>query len=706
MFLFVCFGIVASQETGRLEGTVSDAATNEPLPGANITLVGTVLGAATDGNGKFIIEHLPVGEYDIQATMIGYKKEVLQKINIETAGSRTLSIKLVETVIETPELIVTANKRRQSIQDSPNSIGVMTSRDIEQKNQIYLDDFLEQASGVNFVGQQVNIRGSSGFSYGAGSRVLFLVDGVPVMPGDSGDIKWDLIPATQIERVEIIKGAGSALYGSSALGGVINVITKKASSTPVTHIRLSAGAYDRPVHQEWRWTDELQHFSDMDVDHTQKIGKKAEILLAAGRHQNLGYRQNTKALRHNASLKWNYQINGNHNLTISTNFEGGERESSLLWRNQRQALEVSPEAIGDYVESQKYGANLFHKWVASKNFGVQTRVSYFYNYWKNWYHDNITASTAQKPGMEVQGDWQLSDSNSFIFGVEGTWDHVVSGLVGPHDQTVFGFYAQNERALLSNLNLTIGLRYDNAWVDSGISDSELNPKVGFVWKAGDTFRVRASSGRGFRAPSMSERFSDSVYSGLRIIPNPDLKSETAWSHEVGANWNPTPFLYLDVSGFMNDYWDLIEPEPDANQVVQFINVTRARITGVETNLKAMPFPGLGFDIGYTFMNPQDIELDTTLAYRPRHLLTAGISFNYQQFEIGADFRYISRFEVIKVYPNDDRLDQKVLNLRTGYRIGAYALMLSVNNVFNYNYTQMERTIMPLRHFILTLSAKI
>jgi len=704
--VFTFSGFAFSQASGQLQGKISDADTNEPLPGANITLVGTLLGAASDGNGHFRIERIPAGEYTIQATMIGYKRKVIQAVRVSADAQATLDIKLSSTVIETPELIVTANKRRQSIQDTPNSVGVMTSKDIEQKNQIYLNEFLQQTSGVNFVGQQVNIRGSSGFSYGAGSRVLFLVDGVPVMPGDSGDIKWDLIPATQIERVEIIKGAGSALYGSSALGGVINIITKKASSRPITNIRLSAGAYDKPLHPEWRWTTELQRFSDLDIDHTRKIGKKAELLIAAGRHQNMGYRQNTEQLRHNASLKWSYQPNGAHHLTVSTNYEGGDRQSGLMWRSQRQALEVAPEALGDYVESQKYSANVFDKWVISRDFGLQTRVSYFYNYWKNWFHDNITASTAQRPGMEVQGDWQISEHNSLIFGAEGSWDHVLSGLVGTHNQTLFGIYVQNERALAPRLNLTLGLRYDNAWVDSGVSDSEINPKIGLVWRAGENLRIRASSGRGFRAPSMSERFSDSIYSGLRIIPNPELKSETAWSQEIGVNWNPTPLLYIDVSGFMNDYWDLIEPEPDANQVVQFINVTRARITGVETNVKAMLLPGLGVDIGYTFMHPRDIELDTTLAYRPTHLLTAGLTYSSKQLELGADFRYISRFKVIKVYPNDDRVDQKVFTIRGVYRLGDYALTLSVNNLFNYNYTQMERTIMPIRHYVLTLSAKL
>ena len=158
--------------------------------------------------------------------MMGYKK-VDKQININRTDSQQFDIRLQPTILETPELVITANKRRQSIQDSPTSIGVITSLDFREKNEIYLDNLLEHASGVNFVGSQINIRGSSGFSYGAGSRVLLLIDGVPVMPGDSGDIKWDIIPASQIERIEIIKGAGSALYGTSAFGGAVNVITKQ-----------------------------------------------------------------------------------------------------------------------------------------------------------------------------------------------------------------------------------------------------------------------------------------------------------------------------------------------------------------------------------------------------------------------------------------------------------------------------------------------
>ncbi len=705
LFIVIFISSLAAQQTGIIGGTIIDKKTGEALPGVNVSIIGTVLGAATDGSGNFVIERVPVGAVTLQVSMIGYKR-LEQQVDVQAGQTASFNVQLEETILETAEVMVTANKRRQSIQDSPNSVGVMTARDFEQKNEIRLDKLLEQASGVNFVGSQVNIRGSSGFNYGAGTRVMFLIDGVPVMPGDSGDIKWDLIPATQIERVEIVKGAGSALYGSSAMGGVINVITKKASGKPTTNIRLSSGAYDQPAHDEWRWSDKLRHFNDIDVDHTRQIGQKSEILFAAGRHQSTGYQQSTEYLRHNASFKWNYKPNGVHNLTTNIVYEGGERENSLMWRSQRHALEVDPDAVGDYVESQKYGVNLFHQWVLRKNVRLQSRASYFYNYWKNWFHDNITASTSNKPGVEIQGDWQISESNSLIFGTEGSWDLVSSGLVGDHTQYILAGYLQDEMKVINNVNLTLGLRYDYQYVNNGFSDSQLSPKAGLVWHAQEYLSFRASSGQGFRVASMSERFPDGLYSGLTIVPNPFVKSETAWSHEIGMNFNPSPFVFFDVAGFWNDYWDMIEPEADDNQVIQFINLTRARIAGVETNIKMIPHQNIMLDLGYTWMDPYDIGAERTLAYRPRHILTTAFTWSLDKLELGADYRFISRFDYLKLYENDDRVDQHVLNLRAAYNFGLVRLGFNVNNVLNYNYIQMERTLMPIRHYVLTLSSRL
>ncbi len=200
MVLFAGIQVLFSQEHGRLEGRAIDRRSGEALLGVNILLEGTVLGQITDLDGRFAIARIPAGRYSLRASMVGYKMLQQNDIVIQAGKTTSLQLQLESTLIETADVVVTASKRRQSIQESSTSVGVMTSHNLAQKNEIYLDKVLENASGVNFIGSQVNIRGSSGYNYGAGTRVLMLIDGVPILPGDSGDLKWDMV---QIGRAHV-----------------------------------------------------------------------------------------------------------------------------------------------------------------------------------------------------------------------------------------------------------------------------------------------------------------------------------------------------------------------------------------------------------------------------------------------------------------------------------------------------------------------
>nr|HQI50146.1 TonB-dependent receptor [bacterium] len=656
--------------------------------------------------GRFSINSLAPGSYDLRVSAVGYRPFLRRSIAVAAGAQVQLAVALEQTLIETGEVVVTASKRRQSIEDSPTSVGVMSNRELEQKNQVYLDKALENAAGVNFVGGQINIRGSSGYNYGAGSRVLLLIDGVPVMPGDSGDIKWSMVPASQVDHVEIVKGAGSALYGSSALGGVVNVITKNAAVKPLTHMRLSAGFYDKPMYAEWKWTDRLLHFDDIDIDHSQRIGK-SNLMLALGRHQSTGYAQNGWYQRVNGLFKWQRQLTPKATLTLSSHYETNNNGTSLMWRSQSEALSVAKEALGDRVKSDKFGLNLFHRWAANEKFALNTRVSYFRNFWKNYFHDNLNASQANRIGVELQGDYQFSNSNALTFGTEEAWDIVESGLVGNHEQYVLSGYIQNERKLISALALTLGARYDLQKVDTGFKDENLSPKVGLVWHALPWMTLRGSSGSGFRAASMSERFSNSVYSGLQLVPNPTLKSETAWSHEIGASVLLLPLLSLDLSAFRSDYYDLIEPEPTVTQEIRFVNITRARISGLETSVQLQPgIPGLSLTTAWTWMDPRDLDLDATLAYRPRRISQTTLIYRIGPVEMSADYRYIARLDQVKLYPLEDRVAQKTLDLHLTWHYRQWSLGGHLNNARNHNHTQMERTLLPIRNYMLTLSGTI
>ena len=131
-----------------------------------------------------------------------------------------------------------------------------------------MEDALRYVPGINMVDDQISIRGSSGYSRGTGSRVLLALDGLPFYTGDTGETIWEAIPTTEIKRVEIIKGAASSLYGSSAIGGVINAISRDISPYPVTTLNGFTGLYDQPYYQGWNWSGEMRPFNGLTIAHS------------------------------------------------------------------------------------------------------------------------------------------------------------------------------------------------------------------------------------------------------------------------------------------------------------------------------------------------------------------------------------------------------------------------------------------------------
>ncbi|OQX56967.1 hypothetical protein B5M50_06555 [candidate division KSB1 bacterium 4484_219] len=215
----------ASIASGYVTGKVIDSKSKAPLPGANVQIMGTVRGASTDRNGNFTIEKVPPGTYSIRASMIGYRSVTLKNILVRDKQETKVFFELRETPIEFDPIVVLAGKTKQRLDQAAVSISVVSAKEIKRRNPTNLIEALETVPGINFIGNQINIRGSTGYTYGAGNKVLLLLDGVPVYASDTGEFNWDMLPPLDIKRIEVLKGAGSTLWGASALGGVVNVIT-------------------------------------------------------------------------------------------------------------------------------------------------------------------------------------------------------------------------------------------------------------------------------------------------------------------------------------------------------------------------------------------------------------------------------------------------------------------------------------------------
>jgi iron complex outermembrane receptor protein len=713
---------------GVIAGTVEEQKTRERLPGANVIVEGTTIGAAADINGNFLIRGVPPGTYRMRASIIGYVPAVISGVKVAANETTQVNFKLTPTAIEVPEVVVTATKKAQSFMETPASISVVSARQIEQHNQVTLDDVLEFTPGVNMMGGQINIRGSSGYSRGAGSRVLLLVDGVPMLPGDSGDIKWDALPPSEIDRVEIVKGASSALYGSYAMGGVVNVITKDPGDTPETNIRATGGIYDDPHFKEDKWTDRTLTYNHQDIAHARSFGK-LKIRASLGRRESTGYAQNGHYHRFNGYGKARYNFSPSSFLTFYGNYAQDRHGDTITWLSANQRLQVSEEASDDVTFSTKLQSGSTFRTLLSPRMTLKLRGSYYRNTFKNELADpnnpfcQISGSgidvEANKGELESQLDIELAGGHATTLGVAGIFDFIDATLYGNHNSWDFAGYAQHEWKPEARLSTVGSLRFDYHWVDTGLIEYHLNPRVGLVYSPNPRISWRASSGRGFRAATMAEMFTCTKVAGFTVVPNPNLSSEIAWSHEVGVQFIAAQFL-VNSALFWNQYKDLIEGDfvrKKGADVIQFLNFNRARIRGAELELQGVLWKNhLSFGVGYTYLDARELsrrdstgavqEVNDPLAYRSRHLLTGNMTLTLGRFSAGFDSRYASRLDAVRVFPNDSRASQKVTNLRFGVDLKPLALTLNLYNAFQYNYTQIERTLEPIRSIALTSALRL
>jgi outer membrane receptor protein involved in Fe transport len=202
--------------------------------------------------------------------------------------------------------------------------------------------------------------------------------------------------------------------------------------------------------------------------------------------------------------------------------------------------------------------------------------------------------------------------------------------------------------------------------------------------------IRASVGAGYRAPSIIEQFVSSQQFGFRVVPNPELKGEHAWSGEIGTTVTVLDRVRVDAALFGSLYRDLIGPAPAPDQpfVFQFRNVSRARVVGADIGINAFVVPDVvEVQASYLFLDTEDRDTGQPLPYRSRHNVTGTV--NLLRGLAGVDLRYRSRVEEVLAYPLDPRSDATVVDVRLGYRALNVLWQLKVANLFNRFYVDVQ-----------------
>ncbi len=712
LLYFVLFlSLIGPAFSQNLTGFVLDSITKNPLIGATVRLEGTNYGALTNKEGKFFLTKIKKGKYSLVVSYVGY---YTKRLVVTVPTNDTLTILLGLRTIQTPELIVSATKKLQTVQEVPVSVSFVPSDFYQQRNFVRLDEALRFVSGVIVNKDNINIRGSSGFSFGLGSRVAYLVDGHPMLSGDNADAKYDIVPVDVINNIEIVKGAGSSLYGSSAIGGVLNIITKEPSDTFSYSLKFQSGIYTKPKYEQWIYTNKLTTRSIFGGYFSGNLNF-LKILSGFNFVNDESYRQFDKSRRYNLFAKFSKDLKNYGKVTLF-GFHSSDRKNDWVYWNSLDSATRPPTGtdLSRYLISTKSNLSLEHKFILAGNMFSNFRTSLFYTKLDNMLqpsNSEFRKSNSYSFNTEIQFNNHFRDNTLLSYGVSLTRNWVESNIYGNHKQNLTSIYSQIELQKFFNTIVTLGGRFDVEKSDSSKLYTEFSPKIGLNLSIGQYKSVRFSIGRGFRSPALAERFATVKYGGFEVVPNYNLKSEFCWSAELGSLFEFRNFvipMVVDFSLFYSKYDDLIEPNFTIGEkpFIRFENIAQAQILGFEASLKTLLFKSAPFFVGFTWLEPKDLKDSKILKYRSRFNLVSSLSIPYKFITTNVDFRYISKIErlddilkflmedydaIVPIYVVDLSLNLDLTNFKLPFFI-----TLSAQNLLDYYYVEMVGNLAPTR----------
>lgn len=422
ILLFIVFPFaIASAQT--LKGHIYDAETNEPLIGASVSYKSKrTKGVVSDENGAYEIK-LPEGGVDLVFSYIGYD-DVLMPMVIDKRETVRKDIYMKPGTQLLEDVVVTAGRFEQKLSNVTVSMDLLKASDIARQAPTDLTASLQTIPGVDIVDKQPSIRGGGGWTYSVGSRSQILVDGMSILSPRTGEINWNNIPLENVDQVEVIKGASSVLYGSSALNGIINVRTARPGLTPQTRVGVYVGIYGDPANDNYQWSDKSfwsegkypvkpilrssvfsgvrnPMYEGIDVFHSRRIGN-FDVSGGLNLFTDEGYRQQSynKRFRVGGNLTY-YQPDLNTkilNYGFNVNFLSNQYGDFFIWRSPAEAYK--PSAFTNMGrEGNNFHIDPFINYVDLEN-GTSHKIKgrFYYS------NDNIVRPTQQASITDILGN--------------------------------------------------------------------------------------------------------------------------------------------------------------------------------------------------------------------------------------------------------------------------------------------------------------
>ncbi len=649
-FLFSISTLFSTAQNAKLEGKITDEK-GEGLIQANVIIdAAKGLATVTDFDGNYELS-VPAGTYEVIYRYVG-KEEQRLKLTFKEGDKLTQNMKLKEREKLMDQVVITGSKYEKKLSEETVSMEVMKNTVLQNQNITDVQSGVQKIPGVTIADGQANIRGGSGWSYGAGSRVAVLYDDMTVTTADADDAKWSMIPVENIEQIEVLKGSASAIYGTGALNGVINARMAYPTDQPFTKIQTYAGFYDKPSTPEMQWwKGKPQYFVGANFADRRKVGQW-DIITGLSYNNDRGWLDSSDNQDARVNAKIRYRFKKLDGLTVGVNalaywswgktfflwdsigYKGYKPLTGTITVSQNGRYLIDP--FINYFDKKGNKFAFKYRWLNSSNINSTGQGSIA--------HRHILDLSYQRP-FDVSSKVKLN----FVAGVGGRIDRIAppgatdtSYLYGKlpafstnydslkHKANNASIYAQVDGKFFNRLNVTLGARWEYFNVDGRNSLKELTYplfRIGLNYQAAEATYIRGSFGQGFRYPSVAELYVTTSLSLLTIYPNIKLKPEKGYSAEIGVKQgfqfgkSAKTRGYVDVAGFWNQYQNMMEfmfgvfgkvTDPGLGAGFTSQNIGDARIlggdfvVGAETSVKDFKFNIL---VGYTYINTKALNWD-------------------------------------------------------------------------------------------------
>jgi len=445
--LFISFFIYTLAFGQQVTGYVYDEKTSEPLPGVNISykykdkITGTL--SEADGSYKIVV---PADAIILTFSFLGYEtRQTPLVISNKESIRQNIFMKLQVELLD--DVVVSVGRFEQKLSEVTVSTDIIKPADIERNSPKDLRAVLGTISGVDITDKQPSIRSGSGWTYGVGSRSQILVDGMSILTPGVGEINWNTIPMENIEQVEVVKGASSVLYGSSALNGIINVRTTRPGIEPQTSVSMYAGIYGSPDNKDYRWWSkefwkegkyEVEPllrksllygvrnpiYSGFDFSHARRIGT-FDVSAGMNLFSDEGYREGdfNKRVRVGGNLTYHDPDINYLNYGFNVNFLSNKFGDFFIWRSDKEAYKRSPLTNMGREANILYVDPFFNYTNPENNTSHKFKGRFYYK------SDNIINSTSDKGIIDIARNMGVQDIEKWIADPGATLDGYMKQIV-------------------------------------------------------------------------------------------------------------------------------------------------------------------------------------------------------------------------------------------------------------------------------------